>query len=109
MKRTIITLTVVIAALVLAVLFGTPKAQTFNSSAAIAAPAPVPMAVPIPDRCPNIHEAIRALESAERDMREARHDFCGKKREAMRTVHEAIEQLRGAENCDRCREGGGHR
>jgi hypothetical protein len=103
MKRTIITLTVVIAALVLAIVLGSPKAQTFNSSAAIAAPAPAPVAVPMPNRCPNIHEAIRALESAERDLHEARHDFCGKRAEAMRTVHEAIEQLRGAENCDRCR------
>src|SRR5208283_5003782 len=82
MKRTIITLTVVLAALVLAILLGTPKAQSFNSSAAIAAPAPAAMAVPMPN-CPNIHEAIRALESAERDLREARHDFCGHKREAM--------------------------
>ena len=58
MKRTIITLTVVLAALGLAILFGTPKAQNFSSSAAIAAPAPVPMAVPMPNRCPNIHGAI---------------------------------------------------
>ena len=103
MKRTIITLTVVIAALVLAIVFGSPKAQTFNSSAAIAAPAPAAMAVPMPNRCPNIHEAIHALESAERDLREARHDFCGHKHEAMEAVHRAIEQLRQAEGCDRCR------
>ena len=108
MKRTIFTLTVVLAALGLAILFGTPKAQSFNSAAAIASPAPVPMAVPVPDRCPNIHEAIRALESAERDLREARHDFCGHKREAMEATHRAIEQLREAENCDRCREHGEH-
>ena len=103
MKKTIFTVTVVLAALGLAILFGTPKAQTFNSSAAIAAPAPVPMAVPVPNRCPNIHEAIRALESAERDMHEARHNFCGHKREAMEATHRAIEQLRAAEGCDSCR------
>ncbi|HMD85555.1 MAG TPA: hypothetical protein VKO18_12750 [Terriglobia bacterium] len=102
MKRTIITLTVVLAALVLAILLGTPKAQTFNSSAAIAAPAPAPMAEPMPNRCPNIHEAIHALEIAERDLREARHDFCGHRHEAMEITHHAIEQLRMAENCDRC-------
>src|ERR1019366_487286 len=101
---TIITLTVVLAALVLAILLGTPKAQSFNSSAAIAAPAPVPMAVPMPERCPNIHEAVRTLEAAERDLREARHDFCGHKREAMEATHRAIEQLRAAESCDKCRE-----
>jgi hypothetical protein len=101
--KTIITLTVALAALGFAILFGAPKAQTFNSSAAIAAPAPVPMAVPVPARCPNIHEAIRALESAERDMHEARHNFCGHKREAMEATHSAIEQLRAAEACDSCR------
>ena len=101
--KTIITLTVALAALGFAILFGAPKAQTFNSSAAIAAPAPAPMAVPVPARCPNIHEAIRALESAERDMHEARHNFCGHKREAMEATHRAIEQLRAAEGCDSCR------
>lgn len=104
MKRTIITLSVVLAALVLAILFGTPKAQTFNSSAAIAAPAPAAMAVPMPNRCPSIHEAIRALESAERDLHEARHEFCGHRHAAMEATHAAIEQLRQAEDCDRCRE-----
>jgi len=103
MKRTIITLSVVLAALVLAILLGTPKGQTFNSSAAIAAPAPVPMAVPVPARCPNIHGAIEGLRSAEQELREGAHDFCGHKVEAMRTVHEAIEQLRAAEGCAKCR------
>jgi hypothetical protein len=108
MKRTIFTLTAALAVLGFAILFGAPKAQNFNSSAAIAAPVPAPVAVPMPDRCPNIHEAIGALESAERDLREARHDFCGHKHEAMEAVHRAIEQLRQAEGCDRCREHGEH-
>jgi len=103
MKRTIITLTVVLAALVLAILLGTPKAQTFNSSAAIAAPAPVAMAVPVPNRCPNIHGAIEGLRSAEQELRDAGHNFCGHKVAAMRAVREAIEQLRLAEECDKCR------
>ncbi len=103
MKRTIITLNIVFAALVLAIQLGNQKAQNFNSSAAIAAPAPIPMAVPIPARCPNIHGAIDGLRSSEQELRDAGHDFCGHKAAAMRTVHEAIEQLRQAENCDRCR------
>jgi len=103
MKRTIITLTVVLAALVLAILLGTPKAQTFNSSAAIAAPAPAAMAVPLPNRCPNIHGAIDGLRSSEQELRDAGHDFCGHKVAAMRAVREAIEQLRQAEGCDKCR------
>jgi hypothetical protein len=103
MKRTIITLTVVLAALVLAILLGTPKAPNFSSSTAIAGPVPVSMAVPMPRRCPNIHGAIAALQSAEQEMRDAGHDFCGHKEAAMRIVHQAIEQLRQAEDCDRCR------
>ena len=103
MKKTLVTLTVVNVALLLAILFGAPKAQTFNSSAAIAAPAPAPMAVPVPDRCPNIHEAIEALQSAQNTLREARHDFCGHKVDAMHAVHAAIEQLRQAEGCAKCR------
>ena len=103
MKRTIITLNVVFAALVLAILLMNSRAQTFNSSAAIAAPAPIPMAVPMPPRCPNIHGAIEALQSAEQELRDGAHDFCGHKVEAMRTVHAAMEQLRAAEGCARCR------
>ncbi len=103
MKRTIITLTVVLAALVLAILLSTPKAQILSSSTAIAAPVPAAMAEPMPANCPNIHEAIRTLEAAERDLREARHDFCGHKRDAMEATHHAIEQLRMAEGCDKCR------
>jgi len=103
MKRTIITLTVVLAALVLAILLGTPKAQTFNSSAAIAAPAPVAMAVPVPARCPNIHGAIEGLQSAQQELRDGAHDFCGHKQAAMEAVHHALEQLRAAEGCAKCR------
>ena len=103
MKRILITLTIVLAALGIAILSGAPRAHIFNSSTAIAAPAPAPLAVPMPARCPRIHEAIAALELAEKDMREARHDFCGHKREAMEITHHAIEQLRAAENCDSCR------
>ncbi len=102
MKRTIITLTVVFAALVLAILFGTPKTHTFSTSTAIAAPAPAPMAEPLPARCPNIHGARTQLEQAEHELRDARHDFCGHKVDAMRAVHAAIEQLRMAEDCARC-------
>ncbi len=103
MKRIIITLTVVIAAFTLTILLGGPKVHSFGSSTAIAAPAPAPVAEPMPARCPNIHEARARLEEAEKEMRDARHDFCGHKVDAMRAVHAAIEQLRLAEDCDRCR------
>ena len=107
MKRTIITSTMVLALLGLAILFGSPKAHIFNSTAAIAAPAPVPLAVPAPSGCPDIHEAIVALERAEKSLHEARHDFCGHKRDAIEAAHKAIEQLRLAEGCQKCGEGGG--
>jgi hypothetical protein len=103
MRRTIVTLTIAAAAFTLGILFGSPKVHTFSSSTAIASPAPAPMAEPLPTRCPMIHEARARLEEAERELREARHDFCGHKVEAMRVVHGAIEQLRAAEDCDRCR------
>jgi hypothetical protein len=103
MKRTIITLTIVLAALVLAILLGTPKAQNFNSSAAIAAPAPAPLAVPMPNHCPNIHGAQDALRSAKTELQEARHDFCGHRKDALEAVNHALQELRQAENCDKCR------
>jgi hypothetical protein len=36
-------------------------------------------------------------------MRDASHDFCGHKREAMEATHHALEELRAAEACDSCR------
>ena len=101
MKRTLITLNVVFAALVLAILLGMPKAQTYNSSAAIAAPAPAPMAEPMPNRCPRIHEAIDRLQGTEEELRTAAHDFCGHKADAIRTVDESIRQLQLALDCAR--------
>lgn len=103
MKRTILSLTILLAIFGLGMLVGGLKSQPAGTSIAVAAPAPAALAVPVPNRCPNIHEAIHALESAERDLREARHDFCGHRREAMEITHNAIVQLREAENCDRCR------
>ncbi len=100
MKRTIITLNIVFAALVLAIQL-TPRMQSVNTSTAIAAPAP--MAPAVAPNCPNIHGAIDSLKSAEQEMHDAAHDFCGHKAAAERTVHDAIEQLRQAENCAKCR------
>ena len=105
MKRSILSVVVLLAIFALGVLVGGLKSQSVATSLAVAAPAPTAMAVPIPQerRCPAIHDAIHALEVAERDMSEARHDFCGHKREAMEITHHAIERLREAESCDRCR------
>lgn len=67
----------------------------------------VSIASPPPERCPRIHEAIHALEVAQEELEKAGHDFCGHKAEAMEANRHAIEQLRKAEECDRCR--GEHR
>ena len=104
MKRTIVSAVVLLAVFGLGMLLGGAKSQPVATTVAVAAPAPAALAVPVPQgHCPAIHEAIRALESAERDMREARHDFCGHKHAAMEITHNAIAQLREAENCDKCR------
>ena len=104
MKSTIITLTVVLAAFVLGYLLGAPKAQTFNSSAAIAAPAPVPMAAPAPARCGNIHEAASALRSAMEELdRDPSRNFCGHRNDAKAAIRNALGQLKQAEDCADCR------
>jgi hypothetical protein len=102
MKRTIITINLVWASIVVAILLGMPKAQTLNSSAAFAAPAPVPMVVPVPARCPNIHAALEALEAASRELKDARHDFCGHRKDALLGVNHAQVQLHHAEECEKC-------
>jgi hypothetical protein len=64
----------------------------------VAKPAPPAMA-----RCPRIHEAVHALDVAMQEMEHAGHDFCGHKVEAMEATRRAQEQLRKAEECDKCR------
>jgi hypothetical protein len=61
------------------------------------------IASPPAERCPNIDRAIRALEVAMHDMEVANHDFCGQKKEAMEATRAAIERLRKAKECDKCR------
>jgi hypothetical protein len=59
-------------------------------------------APPVENRCPRIHEAVRALEVAEREMKEARWDYCGDKVQAMEATRHALEELRKAEQCHDC-------
>jgi hypothetical protein len=61
------------------------------------------MAVPMPNSCPHIHDAVGALQSAEEELRTGAHDFCGHKVAAMQAVHSALQQLRAAEGCAKCR------
>jgi hypothetical protein len=102
MKRTIVTVLATLAVVGLVMLAVGPKAQPAGAAVAVAAPAPV--AVPMPAHpCPNIHAAIDGLRSCQQELRDAAHDFCGHKRDAMAAVHQAIEELRAAENCEKCR------
>ena len=68
MKRTMITLTAVIAVFLLGYLFGTSKTQRFNSSIAIAAPAPLPAAMPAPAHCGELREGLTSLQEANKHL-----------------------------------------
>ncbi|MGB7593915.1 MAG: hypothetical protein WCD04_08815 [Terriglobia bacterium] len=104
MKRTILAVVTLLTVFALGMLTGVPRGHSVGEAPALAAPAPAALAVPMPNRCPAIHEAVHALEVAMHDMEQAGHNFCGRKREAMESTRRAIHDLREAENCDRCRE-----
>jgi hypothetical protein len=73
------------------------------SSAALMAE-PKPPAQPQPmNHCPRIHEAQETLRHAREELDHAGHDFCGHKEDAIHAIDHALEELRKAENCDRCR------
>jgi hypothetical protein len=102
MKRTITTFVAGLT-LGLVIMSFVPKAQPNAGSMAIAAPVPAAMAAEPMNHCPNIHHAIEALEAAMNDMSKANHDFCGNKQDAMEKAGSALQSLRRAEDCDRCK------
>jgi F0F1-type ATP synthase membrane subunit b/b' len=53
------------------------------------------------ERHPEIRKAIGALERAKDDLRDAAHDFCGHREEALEATDNAIRQLRLALESDR--------
>lgn len=104
MKRTIITFAAVLAILGFAILTMLPKAPAASGAVAMAAPVPAALMAPMPmNHCPNIQHAIDAIQSAMNSMSKANHDYCGHKEEAIAAANHAVEQLRLAEDCDRCR------
>lgn len=103
MKRTILAVVILLTVFGLGMLTGVPRGQSVGAATAIASPAPAALSVPLPSRCPSIHEAAHALEAAMHDMEEAHHDFCGKRREALESTRHALERLREAEDCASCR------
>jgi hypothetical protein len=72
-------------------------ALTFPASAPAAPPnaKPVPATAQpaVPERHPEIHDALEALRRARAHMDHAAHDFGGHKVEALRATDEAIRQL----------------
>ncbi len=52
------------------------------------------------ERHPNINRAISALSSAEGDLQNAAHDYCGHRVEALGAIRAALTQLRLAIECD---------
>jgi hypothetical protein len=62
----------------------------------------ITQAAPPEGHCPRIHEAIRALEAAKQELQEAKHDFCGNRKNALRDAEAAIRQLHAAEGCQEC-------
>ena len=96
MKRTIITLTVVMAALVPAILFGSAKAQNFNSSAAIASPALMAAPSPTPEANPQISAAIRNLQEAQAQLEKAPPNFGGHRKLALDQTRRALVECREA-------------
>jgi acyl-CoA reductase-like NAD-dependent aldehyde dehydrogenase len=56
---------------------------------------------PPPERHPRIHAAAEALREARQELKEAAHDFCGHRAEALEQVDRAIKQLHEAEACAR--------
>jgi hypothetical protein len=50
-------------------------------------------------RHPHIRAAVGALEAAQQELREAAHDFCGHRKDALRDTDAALKQLRFAMEC----------
>ena len=50
-------------------------------------------------RHPRIHAAVRALEEARIEMKEAAHDYCGHRVKAMEATNAALQQLNLAVQC----------
>jgi hypothetical protein len=103
MKRTLLSALAVVAIFGLGVMVGGVKSQPVSASIAMAAPVPAALAVPMPNRCPRIHEAVETLDRTLEELNSAGHDFCGHKRDAIEKVREARRQLHEAEGCDKCR------
>ncbi len=106
MKKSVLLalLVVLTIALVTTLAIAGRRATASTSTATtVADPAtPAPAATP-GGHCPRVHAAIGALEDAKHDLEDASHKFCGHRVEALRTVREALRELRAAEDCAECR------
>ncbi|MFZ0039115.1 MAG: hypothetical protein WAK91_16950 [Candidatus Acidiferrales bacterium] len=80
-------------------------ALTFPASAPAAPPNGKPATVTVqpavPERHPEIHDALEALRRAKAHMEHAAHDFGGHRVEALRATDEAIRQLEICQQYDK--------
>lgn len=58
-------------------------------------------APPPQERHPRIRAAVNELQGAREELRNAAHDFCGHRAEALDKTDQALRQLRLALECDR--------
>jgi hypothetical protein len=68
--------------------------------AGMAVMAAITIAVAQP-RHPRIHAAVRALEEARIELKEAAHDYCGHREKALQDTDAALRQLHFALECAR--------
>jgi hypothetical protein len=52
-------------------------------------------------RHPHIRSAVGALEAAQQELKEAAHDYCGHRAQALKDTDAALRQLRQAMECNR--------
>lgn len=52
-------------------------------------------------RHPHIRAAVGALQAAQQELREAAHDFCGHRAQALKDTDAALRQLRVALECNK--------
>ena len=87
------TLVVIFAVAVMVVTPATSKAAATPAPTPAATAAASPAPAPVPPH-PEIQRAIDALEAARANIHDAAHDFGGHREDALRSVDEALRQLR---------------
>jgi hypothetical protein len=98
MKRSFLAL---VAALALAFALALPAAAPAAPATPKPHPAAAPSPAPAPEPHPEIRDAIASLQNARDHLNHAAHDFGGHRVDAIRSIDEAIAQLRICMKYDR--------